>query len=73
MDVSYLSDNQSFSEEIRDLPFTNALTKTFQKKNLYLKGNLKGYCSIRINDLYRIVFKFNEGIAEDVQIIDYHK
>ncbi len=38
----------------------------------YLKGNLSGFCSIRINDQYRIIFRFNDGFAEDVQIIDYH-
>lgn len=39
----------------------------------HLKGNLQEYCSIRINDQYRIIFKFSNGIADDVQIIDYHK
>ena len=39
----------------------------------YLKGDLKGYCSIRINDQYRIVFKFENGNAYDVYITDYHK
>jgi proteic killer suppression protein len=39
----------------------------------HLKGNLKDYCSIRINDQYRIVFKFNNGNAEEVFITDYHK
>lgn len=38
----------------------------------HLKGNLKGYCSIRINDQFRIVFKFNDGYAEQVHIADYH-
>ena len=38
-----------------------------------LKGNLKGYCSIRINDQYRIIFKFKDGQATEVQITDYHK
>ncbi len=37
-----------------------------------LKGDLKGYHSIRINDQWRVVFKWNGG-AEDVQIVDYHK
>ncbi len=37
-----------------------------------LKGNLKDYCSIRINDQFRIIFKFQNGNAEKVQIIDYH-
>lgn len=37
-----------------------------------LKGDLKDYWSIRINDKYRIIFKFKEGGAEDVEITDYH-
>ena len=39
----------------------------------HLKGNLKGYCSIRINDQFRVVFRFKDGYAYDVQIMDYHK
>ena len=39
----------------------------------HLKGNLAGYCSIRINDQYRIVFKFENNCAYEVQIVDYHK
>ena len=39
----------------------------------HLKGNLAGYCSVRINDQYRVIFKFADGYAYDVQIIDYHK
>lgn len=38
----------------------------------HLKGNLDGYCSIRINDQYRIVFKFINSNAEKVKISDYH-
>ncbi len=36
-----------------------------------LKGNLKGLHSIRINQQWRICFKWSDG-ALDVQIIDYH-
>ena len=39
----------------------------------HLKGNLASYCSIRINDQYRIVFKFENSCAYEVQIMDYHK
>ena len=39
----------------------------------HLKGDLDGYCSIRINDQYRIIFNFSNGNAEDVEIVDYHK
>ncbi len=36
------------------------------------KGSLKDYFSIRINDQWRILFKWQHNMAEDVQIIDYH-
>ena len=38
----------------------------------HLKGNLKEYCSIRINDQYRLIFQFNNNNAENVYICDYH-
>lgn len=37
-----------------------------------LRGNLKGSHSIRINDQFRIIFKFRNGDAFDVEIRDYH-
>jgi len=37
-----------------------------------LKGKLSGKHSIRINDQYRIVFKWVDGNAKDVLITDYH-
>lgn len=37
-----------------------------------LKGDFAGYFSIRINDQYRIVFRFERSDARDVQIVDYH-
>lgn len=38
-----------------------------------LKGDRKGEYSIRINDQYRICFRWEKGEAADVYIIDYHK
>jgi proteic killer suppression protein len=37
-----------------------------------LKGKWSGYHSIRINDQYRIVFRWSDGNAKDVLITDYH-
>lgn len=37
-----------------------------------LKGNRKGQYSIRINDQWRICFRWKEGDAHDVEIVDYH-
>jgi len=39
----------------------------------HLKGDLKDFCSIRINNQFRIVFKFRDGNIFDVLIMDYHK
>ena len=54
------------SQNIMDLqiPPSNRLEK--------LKGNWKEYYSIRINDQWRIVFKWDKGNASDVEILDYH-
>ncbi len=38
-----------------------------------LSGNLKGFWSIRINQQWRIVFRWKDGNAADVQITDYHR
>lgn len=37
-----------------------------------LKGDLDGYHSIRINDQWRIIFRWQSGAAHDVAIVDYH-
>lgn len=37
-----------------------------------LSGNRAGQWSIRINDQWRICFKWERGHAEDVEIADYH-
>ena len=37
-----------------------------------LKGNLQGFYSIRVNNQWRIVFRWSEGTAYDVRLTDYH-
>ncbi len=37
-----------------------------------LKGNRQGQYSIRVNDQWRICFRFESGHAYDVEIVDYH-
>jgi proteic killer suppression protein len=36
-----------------------------------LKGKLAGYLSIRVNDQWRIIFRWKDG-AQDVSLVDYH-
>lgn len=50
-------------EDLR-VPPSNRLEK--------LRGNLAGYYSIRVNDQWRVIFRWQDGDAHDVQIVDYH-
>ena len=54
------------SQNVTDLriPPANKLEK--------LSGNLAGYYSIRINIQWRIIFKWEDDNAFEVEIIDYH-
>jgi len=37
-----------------------------------LHGNRKGKCSIRINDQWRVCFRWADDGVHDVEIVDYH-
>jgi len=37
-----------------------------------LRGNRSGQFSIRINDQWRVCFRWKDSGAEDVEIVDYH-
>jgi toxin HigB-1 len=50
-------------EDLR-MPPANRLEK--------LRGDLAGFYSIRVNQQYRIVFKFANGNCEEVRCTDYH-
>jgi len=54
------------SQNINDLriPPANHLEK--------LSGNLAGLYSIRINNQWRIIFRWEDNNAFDVEIVDYH-
>ena len=54
------------SQNLADLtvPPSNNLEK--------LRGKLKDYYSIRINNQWRIIFKWDSGNASEVEIVDYH-
>jgi len=38
-----------------------------------LKGDLKGFYSIRVNDQWRLVFRWEGNNALDVRLMDYHR
>jgi toxin HigB-1 len=37
-----------------------------------LRGDRAGQHSIRVNDKWRVCFRWSEGHAHDVEIVDYH-
>jgi proteic killer suppression protein len=55
------------SQNLKDLtiPPSNKLEK--------LSGKMSDFYCIRINDQWRIVFKCDDGNANEVSIVDYHK
>lgn len=57
-----LNNSQNMSD--LKIPPSNRLEK--------LSGSLKGFYSIRINDQWRIIFKWQGGNASEVEITDYH-
>ena len=54
------------AQEVNDLriPPANRLEK--------LKGDLKDFYSIRINNQWKIIYQWNNNDAYDVEIVDYH-
>lgn len=54
------------SIDVKDLmiPPSNRLEK--------LKGNRKDFYSIRVNDQWRLIFRWKNGNAFNVELIDYH-
>ena len=50
-------------EDLR-VPPSNRLEK--------LSGDLDGFYSIRVNDQWRVIFKWRDAEAHEVRIVDYH-
>lgn len=80
--------NEEFSKKLPEQIQRKALAKLFlieyadclsdlkvPPKNCLeaLKGDRQGQHSIRINDQYRICFRWFDKHAFDVEIVDYHK
>ena len=57
--------NAAPSLEFLRIPPANRLEK--------LKGDLSGYRSLRIDDQWRIILKWESHDALDVEIVDYHR
>ncbi len=56
--------NQARIVEDLQVPLGNRLEQ--------LKGKLAGFWSIRINQQWRVVFRWEDGSKHEVRVIDYH-
>lgn len=57
--------NATPSLEFLGIPLGNRLEK--------LSGDLRGFWSIRINEQWRIIFRWKHNHFYDVRILDYHR
>jgi len=73
-----ISQGQSANPAKRKLEAVNAagrledLTIPPSNRLEKLKGNLKDFYSIRVNDQWRVIFKWINGEPHEVRIVDYH-
>ena len=64
---------------IRKLDFLNAATTLHDLRSPpgnrleVLRGDLRGFHSIRVNEQWRLVFRWESGDVQAVQLVDYHR
>lgn len=75
----FVRDFQGFARQAkRKLEAVNAASRledlTIPPSNRLekLKGDLKAFSSIRINDQWRVIFRWIDGEPHMVRIVDYH-
>jgi len=75
-DTSKLPSNQIFRIRMILTLLDNAITvqdMNFPGSDLHaLKGNMTGFWAVKINGNYRLIFRFENENAFDVDYIDYH-
>jgi proteic killer suppression protein len=70
--------NQEHAEKLRDILATLNAAPTISHLDLPgfrlhpLKGEMKGFWAVTVRANWRVVFRFVEGHAEDVDYVDYH-
>ncbi len=70
--------NPEHAEKLRDILATLHAAPSVAHMDLPgfrlhpLKGELKGFWSITVRANWRVIFRFEDGGAEDVDYVDYH-
>ena len=63
--IGYILDLLNAVSEVKDMNFPGS---DFHP----LKGELKGFFSVHVNGNWTIIFRFENGEASDVDLVDYH-
>lgn len=70
--------NPDHAVKLRDILATLHAAPTVDHMNLPafklhpLKGQLKGFWAVTVRANWRVIFRFSDGAAEDVDYVDYH-
>jgi toxin HigB-1 len=70
--------NPQHAEKLRDILATLHAAPTVRHMDLPgfrlhpLKGDLKGFWGVTVRANWRVIFRFEDGGAEDVDYVDYH-
>ena len=69
---------QSLVKRLRQILALLATAGTMEDMNLpglkfhQLKGNLSGFYAVSVSGNWRVIFRFEDGQATEVDLIDYH-
>ena len=57
-----------YLQAVKDLRDLTQLPAGFERKT----GKMEGWYTLRVNDRYRVLFRWADGAAEEVRVVDYH-
>lgn len=63
--LARILDRLDAASEVRDMSYPGSRLHR-------LRGGLAGYWSVRVSGNWRVVFRFEDGNAYDVDYLDYH-
>ena len=59
-------------KEFRALPTRETTRERMGSQGEALRGDLKGFHSVRVNDQWRVIFKWTPDGPDAVDVVDYH-
>jgi len=71
--VRFMERPGALLDQINSAPTSDFLHAPPSNRLEKLRGDLTGYWSLRINQQWRAIFRWQEHDALDVEIVDYHR